>query len=150
MRCDGGDGRLQLSLRYPAPGYDRNSALLSLLVRGDLEYPVPPDDVHVPTEGVDGPVRLRHGYDSLGLGMFEGGVSFTAETDAHSEVLSPCLVRLHCCSVVVERLPLGGVAVPVEPGGLDVHLKIVSDPLHHGDKGGTFFLPVLLEPWQTG
>ena len=119
-----------------------------------------PDDVHVSPEGVDGPVGLGHGHHGLGLGVLKGGVPLAAKGHGHGEVLCPGLVRLHGSCVMMEWLPLTRVPVPVKSrclkfvvsgGGalikrhyLDVHVKVVPDPVHDIGECGAELLPVSL------
>merc|ERR1719367_846002 len=134
----------QLSLWDPAPGYDGDAAIFPLLFRRNLEYPVSPDDVHVPTKCINCPVRLRHRHHRLGLRVLEGCVTLAPERHGHGEVLSAGLVRLHRCGVVVEWLPLRCIPIPVEPRGFNIHIKIISEPFNNIGECRTDFLPVPL------
>ena len=76
--------------------------------------------------------------------MLEGGVAFSAEGDGDREVLSLGHLLLDGGGIVVEGLPLAAVPVPVEPGGLDVHVEVVGHGVDDPAKGRTGLLPPLL------
>ena len=59
-------------------------------------------------------MKSLHNTDRFGLCVLEGGVALHAEGDGDGEVLRLGLVGLDGGRVVVEGLPLGRVAVPVE------------------------------------
>ena len=64
-----------------------------------------PQNVDIPSKGVDCSVWLRHGDHSLGLGVLEGGVALHAEADGHSEVLGLSFVGFNGSCIVVKRFP---------------------------------------------
>ena len=103
---------LDISLLVPSPGDDGDPAPVAVLVVRHLEDPVPPQYVHVPPEGVNASVRLRHRDLHLSLGVLEGRVPLRAKRHRNSKVLGAGLVGLHRGRVVVEGLPLAGVTVP--------------------------------------
>ena len=67
---------------------------------------MPPENVDIPAEGVDGSVGLWHGDHRLGLGVLKGRVSLHPEADGHGEVLGLGFVGFDGRGVVMERLPL--------------------------------------------
>ena len=90
---------------------------------------MPPQQVDVPTKGVDGAIGLGHRDHGLRLRVLKCrvpgsrpvyGMSFTSalfsplatKADRHRKILSLCFVCLHRSGVVVERLPFRRVSVP--------------------------------------
>ena len=67
---------------------------------------MPPQNVDILAKGVDCAIWLGHRDHSLGLSMFEGGISLHTKADCNCEVLGPRLIGFHSCRVMVEWFPL--------------------------------------------
>ena len=129
-------------LIHPTPSNDGNSSLIHFILRRHLQYPVSPDDVDVPGEHVGGPVGGGHGHDGLGGRVLECSLSLQTKTDRHRQIGLLGFVFFDGGSVVVEWFPLRAVSIPVESGGGNVHLEVISDLVQHHVEGGTVFGPL--------
>ncbi len=156
----------------PSPRYDGDPPLLAVFLWRHLRDPVSPEHVDIFGEGINRPIRLRHGQGRLGSCVLKGGVALHAERDTHGEVLRPGLIRLHGCGIMMKRFPFVRGAVPVKsekqdcidgkspqhfecrilghqtevhlPRSLDIHVKVVSDLVEHSLECGTGVLPASL------
>jgi hypothetical protein len=77
------------------------------------------------------------------LCMLKCSISFGTERDAYSKVLCPGVLLLDGGCIVMEGFPLARVAIPIETGGFNVHVKVVGHGLHHVVEGRAFILPRL-------
>lgn len=134
-------GLLNNVLSQP-PENNRDAALAVLLVGWKGVDSVLPHNVGVSPEAEDAVVGLRKvqtGFlpvDLLG-GMNEGQLPQRTEADADGDVLAPRPLGIERGRVVVEGLPVGRVAVPVEPrtDGLLPDVEVLAEAVDNHVEG---------------
>ena len=114
-------------LAHP-PEDDRDTTLASVEVRGKGVYPMLPVDVHVPAEEEEHAIGLRevHAHVRV-LGVQEGQLPLCPEGHAHGAVLVLGPLVIEGRAVVMEGLPVRGIAVPVEAGACGGSYKVTVD-----------------------
>mmetsp|Transcript_87648 Transcript_87648/g.245343 ORF Transcript_87648/g.245343 Transcript_87648/m.245343 type:complete len:286 (+) Transcript_87648:122-979(+) len=92
-----------------------------------------PYDVRVPAEVEEHAVPLREVDELAGLRMAEGQLSGCAERDADGAILVVRALGVERRRVVVERLPIGAVAVPIESRAVAAagDGEVCSDPVQN-------------------
>ena len=101
-----------------------------------------PIDINIFSKTVSHAIRQRKCHDPFGVIFLEADISFASEGNSHGEILSFGHRWFDGSGVVMEGLPLGAVAEPVETSGFDVHAEVVADPVDHQGEGGALFFPV--------
>lgn len=120
-----------------SPEDDTNAALAVLLIRGECINAMLPSNVGVTAKAENAIIGLGEVHAALLAvnlfgGMDEGQLAHTTKGHADRDVLVPGALRIERRRVMMEGLPIAGVAVPIKSGAdaLLLDVEVLAEPIN--------------------